>query len=232
MWIKITEMRKISWYFRCFLECHHRVRKRSFTSYRVENLSYNMTLYGWSGSHTVCWRMRRSALLSLPSLPTAFRLADPSVSPLQIRALQIPSWGTMDKCCHIPSLSWHHRGDIKEEDGPDKKHQHISGLYPSHTAQSDSATPHGERKVRHAGWLKVNLWSCWFAAEWQMDGPERGQTVVVCLFIWNVAPKQRAPCHPHYSIFLGIMPQHCAHVKTHTRGLTLPRAGRSYKSNK
>lgn len=182
----------------------------------MADLGVIQSVEGWEG-----------ALFSLSSLPTAFRLADPSVSPLQI-----PSWGTMDKCCHIPSLSWHHRGDIKEEDGPDRKHQHISGLYPSDTAQSDSATRHGERKVRHAGWLKVNLWSCWFAAEWQMDGPERGQTGAVCLFIWNLAPKQRAPCHPHYSIFLGIMPQHCAHVKTHTRGLTLPRAGRGYKSNK
>lgn len=182
------------------------------------------------------------ALLSLSSLLTAFRLADPSVSPYT-RTLQTPNWGRMDTCC--PCLSCYHRGE-REEGQPDQcwKHQHHIWIVLVYSKECHSTFRHGflSQKWRGKGdasWVIESqplelLICCWMTNGHGSLSPERGQTGAVSLFICNVNPKQRAPCHWDHSTLLWIIPQHCAHVITHshTLRLTPPWAGRSYKSNK
>lgn len=231
-WVRITEMRIISWYF---VSLHNlyaitewgiivlKLQGWEFViAYNVDmaNVGLIRSVEGWEvalffsliSSHMpLGWLIHQSAPAQGP--------CEPPAAAEWINVVTIPA---------CPDITQRRQ---KEEDRPDRceKHQHLSGLfavvYPSCTALSDMA-----KKGKRWGWLRVNLWSCWFAAEWQMDREDK-QEQCACSYE-TYAPKQRAPCHRDYSIFLWIMPQHCAHVKTHTRRLTPPRAGRGYKSNK
>lgn len=148
---------------RCTSQC---VRVPSLTVFLCEGWKfaiYHMTCYGKSGSHTVCWEM----LFSRSSLPTALRLADPSVSPCR-KALQPPAeaeWIHNVKC-----LFWYRRWEkrgwtVPALETPPCRCRTGKVLWNASSWFNQS---------RRKRWGKVKLWRCWFAAEWTEETREQG----------------------------------------------------------
>lgn len=189
------------------------------TSQCVSAITDYFSLRGSNICHTI-WRAmaylgiiqygeRWGALLFFrSSLPSALRLADPSVRPCNPQLRQ--NGYTMS------NHRWEKRG------GPCQcwKHHHITVGLVEYSQHFKTRLLYSQKRKEKWGklWWKVRLWRCWFAAEWTeaFRSCREAQVGATWLFICNVTFKQRAPCHRDYSIFLWIMPKHCAHVKTHT----------------
>lgn len=104
-------------------------------------------------------------LFSRSSLPSALRLADPSVSPCR-KALQPPAeaeWIHNVKC-----LFWYHRWE--KRGGPCQwwKHHHITVGLVEYSEHYKTRLLDSQKRKEKWGklWWKVRLWRCWFAAEW------------------------------------------------------------------
>lgn len=134
------------------------------------------------------------------------------------QALQPPAeaeWIHNVKC-----LFWYHRWEKRGGLCQCWKHHHITVGLVEYSQHFKTRLLYSQKRKEKWGklWWKVRLWRCWFAAEWTeaFRSCREAQVGATWLFICNVTFKQRAPCHRDYSIFLWIMPKHCAHVKTHT----------------